>query len=424
MALVSPRVVLVLALAAAGCGRATDAAPAPGTVDASGALLPDTQTVNGAMQLVHRASALAAIPELWLDTAPIVVYDDLSGTWDMSKISIWHRFSDGRMVGSSIFGNPGLMLFAADGRPERLLARYGEGPGDIGRLAWSQLFMVRDTLLVIDPSNQRLSRFTAGGFLGDEPLNLRYTDECAVPIGYFLTMDRWLTYCRPPGVGIDNESTRPLRALGVGVPGNARVVHVYPGLERRRVLGETTAGMQMIWETLVLGRNAQATVWNDVIVLAVQDRGYVLEVRDTSGVLQREIVLERPLLPVTQAMRDTIVALQVAAAARYNNEGGYSEGELERRAREQPFPDSLPPHGPLVLGTDGVLWVFEPFTEADSTWSAIGFRADGAIVGQLSGRGGKFHRPFWFGQDTALMREEDENGLVRFAMYRVARVEE
>ena len=281
--------------------------------------------------------------------------------------------------------------------------------------------MVRDTLLVIDPSNQRLSRYTTAGFLDDEPLTIHYTHECTEPIGYFLTMDRWLTYCRAPGAGIDRESARPMRAVGIGVPGDARVVHVFPGLERRRVLGETTGGMEMLWETLALGRNAQAVVWDSMIVMAAQDRGYRLELRDTSGALRREIVIDRPLRPVTAAMRDTIVALQVAAAARYGNEGGLSEGELERKAREQPFPDSLPPHGPMRVGTDGVLWVFEPLTEADSTWSAIGFRTDGAIVGKLSGRGGKFHRPFWFGDDMALMREEDENGLVRFAMYRVVK---
>lgn len=409
---------LCLLVLLAACAPTSDA-PAAGTLDASGALLPDTSTANGVLQLRHHAAALETVTTLTLDSAPLATFDDPSGTWEMSRISNWYGFADGRMVGSSLIGNPGLLLFGNDGVPERLLARNGQGPGEVGPQVWGQMFMVHDTLVVFDPTNQRISRYTANGFVDDRPWLASFTADCNRPIGHLAAVDRMLVQCRAPGAAIDAESPRPMLAIGVGNPGDARVVHSYPGLERRRVLGQTTAGMEMIWETLAFGRTTQVVGWDSVIVVASQDRGFVLELRDSTGALRREIVVERSAQAVTQAMRDTLMARQVVAAIRNGAHGGYREGELERKARAQPFPDSLPPHGILQLGYDGTLWVFDYLTEADTTWSAIGFRADGAIVGRLSGRGGKYHRPFWFGRGTVLMRQEDEDGLVRFRMYRI-----
>jgi hypothetical protein len=417
------RTALLLAAMLSACDTSVESHSSPGTRDATGALLPDTATINGVIELRHSATALDEITELVLDSVPLAIYDEPSGKWDMSLISIWHSFSDGRMVGSSIFRNPGLMMFASDGRPERLLAKNGEGPGDIGPQAWNLMFMFRDTLVVFDPTNQRVSRFTSSGFVDDRPWQASYTRDCNQPIGYLTGAGQWLAHCRAPAAALDVESERPMQAIGLGAPGEARVIHSYPGMERRRVLGQTTAGMEMIWARLAFGRTTHVMAWDSIIVVAAQDRGYLLELRDTSGALRREIIVERPLLPLTASIRDTLIALQVVAAGRNDGHGGYREGELERKAREQPFPDSLPPHGVMLLGTDGTLWVFDYLTEADSTWSAMGFRADGAIVGRLSGKGGKYYRPFWFGAGTVLMRQEDDDGLVRFAMYRVVKGE-
>ncbi len=59
--------------------------------------------------------------------------------------------------------------------------------------------------------------------------------------------------------------------------------------------------------------------------------------------------------------------------------------------------------------------------ETDTTWSATAFRPDGAIVGRLTA-GMKGARPVWFGKDRVLLRTVDEDGVVRFGVYRVKKV--
>ncbi len=410
-------------LLAAACGVSDEAPPVPpGTLDASGALLPDTATVGGVLVMRHTAEALRGMPELTLDTVPIRVIHDGGGKADLTRVDQFAVFSDGRTVVIGTLDLNGLRLFGADGSFERQLARRGEGPGDIaGSYAGSlglSMAMADDTLVVVDVGNQRVSRFTVDGLVGDERAEMLAPNQCGFLADRLRLLDRWMFTCGDQQV-IDRTSERPERLLWVGRPGAASVVHRFPGAEQRRVLTETTDGMRMRWSPLVMGLTGQAVAWDSLVVVGAQDRGFLLELRDTAGVLRGEIVLEVPREPVTAERRRVVIDRDLAAAVRYGTHGGHSPGELERKAREQPFPDSLPHHGLMMTGTDGILWVLSPLYFEDTMWTAIGIRGDGAIVGRLSGPGNAAHRPFWFGSGEVLLRASDEDGVVSFPVYRV-----
>jgi hypothetical protein len=210
-----------------------------------------------------------------------------------------------------------------------------------------------------------------------------------------------------------------MRRIGIGLLGSERVIATVPGLERRRRVEQTTAGMQQVWGPLALGRSTQVVPWSDVIVVATQDRGYRLELLDTAGVVRRAIVLDVPAVPVTQAIRDAEIAKALEWVRRDDGHGGYRPGELERQAREQPIADTLPPHGELHVGQDGVLWVMSYPIWSDTAWSALGFRRDGAIVGLLRGSGDRTTRPIWFGPGRVMTRMVDADGVVRVGVHAV-----
>jgi len=405
------------ALLIAGCtsGEVTDVTPA--RLDATGALLPDTQTVDGVLVMRHGADALARVAEWTLDTVPERIYDDPTGEHDLSMVSHAVAFRDGRMLLTGIARMPGLTLWGLDGLPERVLARRGEGPGELGDLVWRNVVIVDDTALVFDQFRRRISRYTPSGFVADSTWDGPLRLQCGIPNGY-LAAHRLMLFACGDG-GADDSSARPVRRIAIGPTSGDRLIATIPGTERRRRITETTAGMRQMWGPLTLGRATQVVAWDSVVVVATQDRGYRLELLDTAGVVRRAIVLDVPAVPVTQAIRDAEIAKALEWARRDDGHGGYSPGELERQAREQPIADTLPPHGELFVASDGILWVMSPATWVDTAWSALGFRQDGAIVARLRGSGDRTRRPIWFGPSRVMTRIVDADGVVRVGVYQL-----
>jgi hypothetical protein len=84
--------------------------------------------------------------------------------------------------------------------------------------------------------------------------------------------------------------------------------------------------------------------------------------------------------------------------------------------RAAPFADSLPVTAELFVAPDGTLWVLDGHTSQDTSWSATGFRRDGAIVGRLRvDRGGL---PVAFGNDRVVVKSTDDDGIVKLAVYK------
>src|SRR5690606_13802711 len=97
---------LGILLALLGCtGEATRQ-----RTDTSGALLPDTATVDGVLTMRHEADAFARAPHWTIDPSALMLIDggddfDLSATRDVVLLT------DGRAVALRPFDGAGLMLF-------------------------------------------------------------------------------------------------------------------------------------------------------------------------------------------------------------------------------------------------------------------------------------------------------------------------
>jgi hypothetical protein len=136
---------------------------------------------------------------------------------------------------------------------------------------------------------------------------------------------------------------------------------------------------------------------------------------DAAGRKAGAIVVRQPRRPVTQAMRDSLLALWLAALKTRTGEPLIDPDETERIARETPAADSLPAITSLRVAPDGVLWAFEDLAMSDSVWTAIGFRRDGSIAGRLTGPRSAW--PAAIGRDRVVVIHRNTDGVVTLRVH-------
>jgi len=136
-------------LAVAGCGG--DDAPAAGPMvrDSAG------------VRIVEYAGAPEHEAAFALSTEPVYRYGSAPGDFLFGRIWSGVLFGDGR---SAIYdaGNSEIVVLSPDGTGHELLARSGEGPGEIGFLQ-SMFTVGTDSLLVEDDGNARFTLFADRG---------------------------------------------------------------------------------------------------------------------------------------------------------------------------------------------------------------------------------------------------------------------
>src|SRR5690606_4182603 len=132
------------------CGG--DAAPpAPvATFDDAGAILPDTATVDGVLELRHGADAFARAPVWAIDSTPLVTIDG-GEQFDLTYVIRVHPHPSGAFLAIRRVNIAELMLFDSTGAPARLLARPGEGPGEL--VNPGEPMLLGDTIVVADGGN-------------------------------------------------------------------------------------------------------------------------------------------------------------------------------------------------------------------------------------------------------------------------------
>ncbi len=144
-----PSLAPLLALTLSGCGDT----PAP----TSGA---EVQIRDSAGIRIVEYAGTPSVPTLTLADKPVYTHGTRPGDYRFSRIDRWMGgvlYPNGNAV-TYDSGNNEIVLASHHGTRHKLLARAGEGPGEIG---WTvNLYAGRfDTLLVEDPGHRRLTLF-------------------------------------------------------------------------------------------------------------------------------------------------------------------------------------------------------------------------------------------------------------------------
>ena len=400
------------AILLAGCQA--DPGPAPDTrLDTAGALLPDTQTVAGVLEMRHGADAFERAPQWRLEeTADLVIDGGL--TFDLTNVLAPTPLPDGRSVALNRIGGGKLMLFDTDGAPVRLLARTGAGPGELMNPGRPSLF--GDTIVIADGANQSVNRYTADqGLIDTHRMSVEIHPGCWGLYGFGADGRRLSGYdC----YGADTLRRRPNPVAWI--PADfSRIDTVLTTGGFEMVSEEIRSGSRsmMIQTPLGLGLRPVLAPWGAGIAVGngALDRG--IDHHDADGRRRGRVIIDRPLLAVTPAMREAIIAAELEQLESRSSEGLRDPEDSRRRIREQQFADSLPAYWLLMAGDDGVLWAVDGITGTHPTWAATVFREDGAIIARVHSEGVGFPVALW--GDRVLLRETDADGVVRFGLYRV-----
>lgn len=364
------RIPLMLVVLIAGCGTE---------------LKPPADDDRPAESVYHDAEAFANAPQWRVADTVDVIYDPGSRLeFDIPAPAFPELFDSGHLVVLAPFPPARLMLFGPDGQPDRLLATTGEGPGEL-RFATAPL-VAGDSILVVDRNLNRSSWFTmADGFVG----SVRTEDpRCLNPIG--LLPDRRLLAINGCVMGADSlpdGETRLPMPLAVVTQDfrDVDTIAEVPGVPLRPI--ETRYGGRRARSGAVvrLGPQTVAKVWGDEIVVATNAEGYVLERYDAAGPRRGRIEVARARRPVTEAIREFVVAEELAKLDELGSEGMVDPTESRRLAREEPIADSLPFIAGMTVDADGTLWVGDMHLPVEGDWQLTGFRKDGSIVARLSG---------------------------------------
>ena len=312
-----------------------------------------------------------------------------------------------------------MLIFAADGRGERVIGRAGRGPGEF--TAPSDLWRIAgDTLLVPDIANARLNRLHA-----DQPwveaIPLRTPPDVSpgIQLGGVLPDGRLVVHNVGLGrTGVEDSVVRPPVPVVVLdlASGSAQTIAEVPDLEIVRVETRFRGVTRRMDAALGFGRHAHVVVWDSTIVTGTGD-GYALDVRAPDGHVLHRLRLQQTRRQVTAAMRDAYVASRLARFDAGSFERAVDPLESRRLIQYAPFADSLPPYSALHVTPRGTLWVVDAIAPTDSAWTATAFRRDGAIVGRLHMPGAA--RPVAFDDERVVVRDEDADGVVTMRVHRI-----
>jgi hypothetical protein len=405
----------LVAMLLAGCASGEVAEVTSARLDATGAILPDTQTVDGVLVMRHGPDAFERAPQWFVDSLPAVVIDG-GESFDLTWIMAPTPLPDGQYLLLNRNRGGQLMLFGTDGAPLRLLARTGEGPGELMNPA--QPSILGDTIVVADGANSTVNWYQADRGLLQSERNTQVAlndPGCWAHLGAAPDGRRLSLYgC----YGADSARRRPNPVAWIP-PDFSRVDTVLftGGIEM--VPREIMSGGRAITvhSPLGLGLRPVAAPWGSGIAVGNGGLHRDLERQDDVGQLTGRVTIARPLRAVTAAMREALIAAEIDQLEVMGPDIVRDPEGARRHIREQPFADSLPAYRSLLQGADGVIWAIDGTSDADSSWSATIFRDDGAILARVHGV--KPGLPVRVMGDRVVVRETDEDGVVRFGVYRV-----
>lgn len=390
-------------------------------------ILPERRMVAGVLQLAHPFDALRRAPQWTLASSPTASTSGMDAPdFDLTNASHVQLLADGRIVALSSIGSR-LVVFAPDGRPERVLGRQGKGPGEL--MAPSGLTRTRgDTLLIPDASNNRLNWVVPSkGFVRTRPLpalpplagGRRLRPAGSLTTGELVLSTAGVVQAAVAGADA-GAVTRPHASVIMLTSDGARatIVATLPDLEVRDIETRYRGRRSTASRPLLFTRQATMTAWDSVVATGSGD-GYRIDLRDVRGAVRTSMTVARARRVVTSAMRDSMIARALQRLTALGRERMVDPEESRRQEAEAPAADSLPPYGSWYVTPNRTLWILDAWVPGDRTRAATAFRQDGAIIARLT-----WSHPgdaVAFTDDAVVLRETDADDVVSLRVYRMQR---
>lgn len=282
--------------------------------------------------------------------------------------------SDGRIAVVN-GGTQEVRVFRPDGTPDTVFGGEGDGPGEFRNP--SLVGSRGDTLVLYDltlrratlwhPSAGIVREFAVGGEGGGFPVPQGLFADGGIAFGGGMSFSSQ--------TGFPSGRVRPSSSfLAVTPEGRpAATFGEYPGAEMFARVSD--AGFTA--RSIPFARVTTSVAGDSMLWVGTQDAWEILGFVST-GALRRIVRVDRPSVPVTEALRDRYIAEALADA----------EDEAERRRlrqtfQEMPFGETVAPYGALRLDALGDLWVADGTVPgaAETGWSI--FDPAGRMIGRV-----------------------------------------
>ncbi|MEJ2679381.1 MAG: hypothetical protein P8174_09955 [Gemmatimonadota bacterium] len=296
--------------------------------------------------------------------------------------------SDGRLVVADPMARQ-LRVYTPDGRWEQTIGRPGSGPGEFGSRGLTVLVGPGDTLLVLDPGNQRANLIEPrGNWLaswrsapGESPLGPAWMarDWLHSPEGRIASH-----MSRIPGPQVGQGDTMDVVLLR-GLHGSARgTAGVVPASRLRRNSG---SGFEF-W--LYAGEPSAALCPDNTLIVGRGDRYKILRFAP-SGRLEQIVGLERPNAVLTEGE-------QAFLRRRFREiylDNGFAPARVDQLVAGMHFTETYPAFVTVACGPDGSVWVMPARLvrelspeEKETFW--VGPSAEASPVFDVFDRGGHY----------------------------------
>jgi hypothetical protein len=402
------RTLLIVTLAAA----CREAAPAPESFVARD---------SAGVRIVEHAS-FDALPVRGV-SEPVVTIGSAMGdeAQQLDRVGGGAVLSDGRIALLN-GGTAEVRFYDAGGALIATQGRSGDGPGEY-RAPFFMYRMGGDSLLVWDVALRRGTVVTPDATVG-RTIVLSESEGPYMPVGVFAGSEL-LVVQRIPGFDpaqititsperqIDHRYSAEGGSLAeLGERGGRTVMLTRGGFVpfTDEVRPDPREGMN-IGDT-PFGSSTQRATAGDGYWMGDQKAREVTFL-DRSGAPRTIVRWEGPPLTVTDADKNSYVEAQIEAARTEEVKAAFRTVPLEAFQ----FPETFPAHGPLVVATDGALWMsdYRRPGEGESRWTVFG--SDGVARERIALPAGA--TVLWASGDRVLLRLEDELGVQRVELREV-----
>lgn len=376
------------ALAFLGCLACGDRAAVQ--ADATSAIR--TRDSAGVSIVEHGATLIQTLPEWTIDTIPVLRISgdentftgiqDVVGRPDGGVLVFDDRLQDVRQ-------------FSPDGAFERVVARSGQGPGEVSRVERMQ-FLAGDTLVVFDARQRRASIFDPDGSYLRQINYPRTTGSPRLAILSVLDDSRWFVSLKPivpPPEEIDGHMHRSEFTIAIVAPERSAtsgteqasaiaVETVASALEREEFAAPFTdrSDTRLEYYNLVFGRNSFVAAAGNTVFVGTNERNEIM-VYDKNRLVR---IIRDDTQPAAvesddrKRYEDELLELFLAMKL------PSSETVLFREElRQYRYASTLPFYDNLLAGEDSTLWVERPRASRTQAREYVLYNVDGEATARV-----------------------------------------